>query len=89
MEVYMQQIPEEEQRISETKNRIGLIFGKISADAKDCNLTGMANGMVRITDNARALKEQNAITSNEYLDIIDRIDGIITDTSRSCKCKKI
>ncbi len=29
----------------------------------------MAKGMIRITDNARALKEQNAITSNEYLDI--------------------
>lgn len=86
----MPQISEEErQRISKTKNTIELIFGKINADAKQCNLVGMANGMVRITDNARALKEQSAITSNDYLDIINRIDDIITDTSRNCKCKKV
>lgn len=85
----MQRTLEEEQNIRKTKDRIELIFGKISADVGQCNLFGMANGMVRITDNARVLKEQDAITSNEYLDIINKIDNIITDTSRKCKCKKI
>lgn len=86
----MSQISEEErQRISKTKDTIELIFGKINADAKQCILFGMAKGMIRITDNTRALKEQNAITSNEYLDIINRMDNIITDVSRNCKCKNI
>lgn len=80
---------EEEQNISKTKDVIENIFGKITADAEQCNLVGMANGMVRLTDNARALKEQNAMTSNEYLDIIDRIDNIIVISSKGCKCKKI
>ena len=80
---------EERQRISKTKDTIELIFGKTNADAKQCILFGMAKGMIRITDNARALKEQNAITSNEYLDIINRMDNIITDVSRNCKCKNI
>jgi len=85
----MPQISEEEkQRISKTKDTIELIFGKIDADVKQCILFGMAKGMIRITDNARALKEQNAITSNEYLDIINRMDNIITDVSRNCKCQK-
>lgn len=85
----MKRTPEEEQNISKTKSRIELMFGKIKTDVERCSLTGMADGMVRITDNGRALKEQNAITSNEYLDIINRIDDIITDVSRKCKCKKI
>ncbi len=86
----MSQISEEErQRISKTKDTIELIFGKTSADAKQCILFGMAKGMIRITDNARALKEHDAITSNEYLDIINRMDDIITDVSRNCKCKNI
>jgi hypothetical protein len=66
----MSQISEEErQRISKTKDTIELLFGKTNADAKQCILFGMAKGMIRITDNTRALKEHNAITSNEYLDI--------------------
>ncbi len=85
----MLQISEEEQRISKTKDTIEIIFGKINADAKQCILFGMAKGMIRITDNARALKEHNGITSNEYLDIINRMDNIITEVSRNCKCKKI
>jgi hypothetical protein len=85
----MQRTLEEEQNISRTKDRIKLIFDKIMADAEQCNLFGMANGMTRIADSARALKEQAAITSNEHLDIIDKIDNIITDTSKMCKCKKI
>lgn len=85
----MQRNIEEEQNISRTKDRIKLIFDKIRADAEQCNLFGMANGMTRIADSARALKEQDAITSNEHLDIIDKIDNIITDTSKRCKCKKI
>jgi hypothetical protein len=86
----MSQISEEErQRISNTKDSIELTFVKINADAKQCILFGMAKGMIRITDNARALKEQNAITSNEYLDIINRMDNIITDVSRNCKCNNI
>ena len=86
----MSQISEEErQRISKTKDTIELIFGKTNADAKRCILFGMAKGMIRITDSARALKEQNAITSNEYLDIINRMDDMITDVSRNCKCKNI
>lgn len=86
----MSQILEEErQRISKTKDTIELIFGKINADAKQCILFGMARGMIKITDNARALKEQNAITSNEYLDITNRMDDIITNVSRNCKCKNI
>jgi hypothetical protein len=69
----MSQISEEErQRISKTKDTIELIFGKINADAKQCILFGMARGMIKITDNARALKEQNAITSNGYLDIFNQ-----------------
>jgi hypothetical protein len=85
----MRQTLEEEQNISKTKDRIENLFAKVNADASQCILFGMANGMVRITDNARMLKEQNIITSNEYLDIIDKIDNIITDVSRKCKCKKI
>lgn len=85
----MQRTLEEDQNISKTKDRIELIFGKISADVEQCNLFGMANGMVRLTDNARFLKDQDAMTSNEYLDIINRIDDIIMETSRKCKCKKI
>lgn len=85
----MQRTLEEEQNISKTKDRIENLFVKINADAKQCILFGMANGMVRIIDNARVLKEQNAITSNEHLDIIDKIDNIITDVSRRCKCEKI
>jgi hypothetical protein len=49
----------------------------------------MANGIVRLTDNARTLRDRDAMTSNEYLDVIDRIDNIIIDTSKRCKCKKI
>ena len=85
----MQRTSEEEQNISKTKDRIKLIFDKIRADAEQCNLFGMANGMTGIADNARSLKEQSAITSNDHLDIIDKIDNIITDTSKRCKCKKI
>lgn len=86
----MSQISEEEKRrISKTKDTIELTFGKISADVKQCDLIGMAKSMVRITDNARALKDQDAITSNQYLDIIDRIDNIIADVMTRCKCKKI
>lgn len=85
----LQMSEEEKYRISKIKDTIELIFGKISADAKQCNLIGMASGMVRITDNARALKEQDAITSNQYLDVINRIDNMITNVSRNCKCKKV
>lgn len=86
----MPQISEEERkRISNTKDSIEITFVKINADAKQCILFGMAKGMIRITDNARALKEQNAITSNEYLDIINRMDDIIEDVSKNCKCKNI
>lgn len=85
----MKRTSEEEQNISETKDRIENLFVKINADATQCILFGMASGMVRITDNARMLKERNVITSNEYLDIIDKMDNIITDTSGKCKCKKI
>jgi hypothetical protein len=77
----------EEQKISKTKNTIELMFGMINHNIIQCDLVGMANGMVRITDNARALKEQDAITSNEYMDIINRIDKIITDASSKCKCR--
>lgn len=85
----MRQTLEEDQNISKTKDRIENLFTKINADAAQCILFGMASGMVRITDNARMLKEQNAITSNEYLDIIDKIDNIIIEVSGKCKCKKI
>jgi hypothetical protein len=85
----MQRTPEEEQNISKTKDRIDNLFVKVNADAKMCILFGMADGMVRIADNARVLKEQNAITSNVHLEIIDKIDNIIADVSKKCKCKKI
>ncbi len=85
----MQRTLEEEQHISKTKSDIEILFVKVNADAKQCILFGMAKGMVRITDHARALKEQNSISSNEYLDIIGRVDNIIDDVSNKCKCKKI
>ncbi len=85
----MQLTLEEEQHISKTKADIENLFVKVNADVKQCILFGMARGMVRITDHARALKEQNAISSNEYLSIIDRVDNIIEDVSNKCKCKKI
>ena len=85
----MRRTPEEEQRISKSKDTIELIFGKINADTKQCDLAGMSSSMIRIADHARALKEQDAITSHEHLDIIDRMDSIISQASRNCKCKKI
>ncbi len=85
----MQQMTEEEQRIYKIKSTIELTFGKINADVKQCDIFGMANSMIRITDNARALKELGKITSNEHLDIINKMDDIITNASRTCKCKKI
>lgn len=86
----MQQISDEErQKISKIKDSIELTFGKINVDIKKCNLVGMARSLVRITDNSRALKDQNGITSGEYLDIINRIDNMITDASKNCRCKKI
>ncbi len=80
---------EEEQRIYKIKSTIELTFGKINTDIKRCDIFGMANSMIRITDNARALKELGKITSNEHLDIINKMDDIITNASRTCKCKKI
>ena len=50
--------------VNKTKDSIELTFGKINANIKVCDLIGMTRSMVRITDNARALKEQNGITSN-------------------------
>jgi len=77
-----------EPNISKTKITIELLFGKINADIERCNIIGMTRSMVRITDNARALKEQNAMNPTEYLNIIDRIDNILSDASRRCKCGK-
>lgn len=85
----MQRTSEEEKRISKTKDTIELIFGKISTDTKQCDLASMSSSMIRIADHARALKEQDAITSHEHLDIIDRMDNIIIQVSRNCKCRKI
>ena len=80
---------EEKQRISKIKDSIELTFGKINSDIKQCNLAGMARSMIRITDNTRTLKDQNAITSNQYLDIINRMDGMITEVSINCKCRNV
>ncbi len=85
----MQRTLEEEQRISKSKDTINFIFTTISVHTGQCDLTGMSRNMIRIADHARALKEQDAITSNEHLDIINKMDNIITEVSRNCKCRKI
>ena len=85
----MQRTPEEEQRISKSKDTIALIFDTISVYTEQCDLAGISRNMIRIADHARALKDQYAITSNEHLDIIDRMDNIITEVSKNCTCRKI
>jgi len=79
---------EEHDVITKSKERIGLRFDTIKENLRMCDLSSMAHNAIRITDNARALKEQNKISSNDYLDIINKLDNIVSNSIRDCKCEK-
>ena len=70
------------------KNLISSTFDIMKENLKVCDLSGMTHNSIRITDMARALKEQNKISSNDYLDIINKLDDIVSNSTRDCKCMK-
>ena len=85
----MQSTQPEGHEITEmTKNLIGSTFDIMKENLKVCDLSGMTHNSIRITDRARALKEQNKISSNDYLDIINKLDDIVSNSTRDCKCMK-
>ena len=87
--IAMQSIQSEENdMITKSKERIGLRFDTIKQNLRICDLSSMTHNAIRIADNARALKEQNKISSNDYLDIIDKLDNIVSNSIRDCKCEK-
>lgn len=65
---------------------INLNIGKLSYRLDKCDLIGMMKDISRIVDNSRAMKDDNIISSNEYLGIIDRIDNVVGDANINCKC---
>lgn len=79
---------QERERTSRILDSIELRFGKISAEVKQCELSGIIRDVSRIVDNGRALRDEAKISPTDYLAMITRIDEIATSVSRDCSCKR-